>query len=122
MVSMVSESSPLNVMRCTIWYHLYNSKNVKNTHGGVLLLVELQAIACNFTKSHTSPWLFFMFFELYKYYQIAQSITNFIFLPCYFVPLFITKTLTPPYEFLSLTGWLHHSTVSIFFLLSFKCN
>ena len=26
-------------MLCTIWYHLYNIKNVKNTHGGVLLLV-----------------------------------------------------------------------------------
>ena len=31
------------VMRCTIWYHFYNLKNVKNTHGGVLLLVKLQA-------------------------------------------------------------------------------
>ena len=30
-------------MLCTIWYHLYNLKNVKNTHGGVLLLVKLQA-------------------------------------------------------------------------------
>ena len=30
------------VMFCTIWYHLYNFKNVKNTHGGVLLLVKLQ--------------------------------------------------------------------------------
>ena len=30
------------VMRCTIWYHLCNLKNVKNTHGGVLLLVKLQ--------------------------------------------------------------------------------
>ena len=30
------------VMRCTIWYHLHNFKNVKNTHGGVLLLVKLQ--------------------------------------------------------------------------------
>ena len=28
-------------MRCAIWYHLYNLKNVKNTHGGVLLLVKL---------------------------------------------------------------------------------
>ena len=27
-------------MFCTIWYHLYNLKNVKNTHGGVLLLVN----------------------------------------------------------------------------------
>ena len=25
-------------MLCTIWYHLYNLKNVKNTHGEVLLL------------------------------------------------------------------------------------
>ena len=29
------------VMFCAIWYHLYNLKNVKNTHGGVLLLVKL---------------------------------------------------------------------------------
>ena len=28
-------------MLCAIWYHLHNFKNVKNTHGGVLLLVEL---------------------------------------------------------------------------------
>ena len=26
---------------CAIWYHLTNLKNVKNTHGGVLLLVTL---------------------------------------------------------------------------------
>ena len=31
------------VMRCAIWYHLYNLKNVKNTHGGVLLFVKMQA-------------------------------------------------------------------------------
>ena len=30
-------------MFCAIWYHLYNLKNVKNTHGRVLLLVKLQA-------------------------------------------------------------------------------
>ena len=30
------------VMRCEIWYHLYNLENVKNTHGGVLILVKLQ--------------------------------------------------------------------------------
>ena len=34
-----------------IWYYL---KNVKNTHGGVLLLVKLQAKACNVTKSFAS--------------------------------------------------------------------
>ena len=31
------------VMFWKIWYHLYNLQNVKNTHGGVLLLVKLQA-------------------------------------------------------------------------------
>ena len=29
------------VMRCAIRYHLYNLKIIKNTHGGVLLLVKL---------------------------------------------------------------------------------
>ena len=33
----------LYVVRCAIWYHLYNLKNMKNTHGGVLILVKLQA-------------------------------------------------------------------------------
>ena len=56
-------------MRCAIWYHLYNFKNVKNTHGGVLIS------ACNFTKINTPPWLFFTFLKLYKWYQIAQRIT-----------------------------------------------
>ena len=27
-------------MRYTIWYYLYNLKNVENTHGGMLLLVK----------------------------------------------------------------------------------
>ena len=38
----------LFVVRCAIWYHLYNLKNVKNSHGRVLILVKLQAI---FAKS-----------------------------------------------------------------------
>ena len=29
-------------MLCAIWFNLYNLKNVKITHGGVLLLVKLQ--------------------------------------------------------------------------------
>ena len=37
--------SRIYVMRCAIWYHLRNLKNVKNTHGGVLILVKLQAEA-----------------------------------------------------------------------------
>ena len=32
-------------MFCAIWYHLHNFKNLKYTHGGVLLLVKLQALA-----------------------------------------------------------------------------
>ena len=56
------------VERCAIWYHLYNLNNVKNTHGGVLILVKL-------TKINTSPWVFFTFFKLYKCYQIAQRTT-----------------------------------------------
>ena len=45
-------NASIYVMLWAIWYHLYNLKNVKNTHGGVLLLVELQALASNFTKSN----------------------------------------------------------------------
>ena len=60
---------PIYVLLCTIWYHLHNLKNVKKTHGGVLLLV---------TKSNTPPWVFFTFFKLYKCYQIAQHITYMI--------------------------------------------
>ena len=33
------------MIRCAVWYHLYNLKNVKNTHGGVLILVKLQGSA-----------------------------------------------------------------------------
>ena len=51
------------VVRCAISYHFYNLKSVKNTHGGVLLL---QDPACNFTKSNTPLWVFFMFFKLYS--------------------------------------------------------
>ena len=50
---------------------MYNLKNVKNTREGVLLL-----LACNFTKSNTPPWMFFTFLKFYKWYQIAQNITN----------------------------------------------
>ena len=37
---MVTQGSEY-VMRCAIWYHLHNLKNVKNTPGGVLILVKL---------------------------------------------------------------------------------
>ena len=51
-------------MRCAIWYRFYNLKNVRNTHGGVPLLVKLQDSACHFTKSNTHPWVFFHVFKI----------------------------------------------------------
>ena len=56
------------VVRCAIWYHLHKLKNVKNTRGGVLILVNLQAttppgvFSCflnctNGTKSRNAPEL-----------------------------------------------------------------
>ena len=57
-------SSLAYVLHCTIWYDLYNLKNMKNTDGGFWLLT------CNFTKSSTTPWVFFMFF------LIVQMVPN----------------------------------------------
>ena len=47
--------------------------NVKNTHGVVLFLLKKQVSDCKFTKSTTPPWVFFMFFKLYKCYQIRNA-------------------------------------------------
>ena len=63
-------------MRCAIWYQLYNSESVKNTHGVVTFSkVAVFRLQLNFTKSNTSPWAFFAFLRLYEWYQIAQRIT-----------------------------------------------
>ena len=64
------------VMLCAICYCLYSLKSVKNTYGGVLLLAKLLALTCNFTKSSSSPWMFFAFFKLYKWYQIVQNVSG----------------------------------------------
>ena len=48
-------------MRCAIYYHLHNLKNVKNTHGGLLLLVKLQAKSLQLYLNNTPPWVFFTF-------------------------------------------------------------
>ena len=48
-------------MLCAIWYHLYNLKNVENTHGGVLPLVKLQDLACKFAKSDSAMDVFRVF-------------------------------------------------------------
>ena len=43
----------LYAMRCSIWHHLHNLKNMTNTHGEVLFLVKLKTKACNYAKSNT---------------------------------------------------------------------
>ena len=54
-------------MLCTIWYHLCNLKNLKNTHRGALLFVVTLIHGCCSR-----------FFKPYKWYQIAQRITYFV--------------------------------------------
>ena len=34
-------------------------------------IANFSTSACNFTKTNTSPWVFFTFFKMYKWYQIA---------------------------------------------------
>ena len=69
------------MVRSVILYNFYNLNNVKNTHGGVLLLVKLQAKAmleasCRLIQKVTLlHGCFSRFFKLYKWYQTAQSIT-----------------------------------------------
>ena len=90
------------VMPCSLWYHLFNSKNVKSTHRGVILLVKLQAEACNFTKSITPLWVLFTYFELNKWYQtrkafhipVVKKLHQVLFQPCcYEIFFFATKML-----------------------------
>ena len=41
----------------------------------MLLLVNLQAPVCDFTKTNTLPCVSSTFLKLYKRYQIAQSVS-----------------------------------------------
>ena len=82
---------------------------MKNTHGGVLLLVKLQAEAYNLTKSNIPPWMYFTFLKLYKRYQIAQSITY-----------FYQNILKIIWE--RIRVWLGPSVISFNLYISFLCN
>ena len=84
-----------------------NLKNVKNTHGGALLLVKLQASACNFIKSNVPPWVFFTFFKWYKWYQIVQSMTYVLQSWFFYLILLSTKWFIPG-------GSLSSSVTSLF--------
>ena len=57
------------MMLCATWYHFYDFKNVKNTHGGMLLLVKLQTEARNFTKTNTPLWVS-------HFFKIVQMLPN----------------------------------------------
>lgn len=54
-------------MRCVLWYHSCNFKNVKKRLG-LLLLVMLQ------TKGNTPPQMFFTISKLYKLLQLPISL------------------------------------------------
>ena len=65
-------TSHLFVVRCAIWEHLHNLKNVKNTHWRSVNFSKVAGLVCNFTKINTPRWVLFTFFKLYKCSQIAQ--------------------------------------------------
>lgn len=44
------------VLLRSIRYYLSNFENLKNTYGGVLFLVMLEAVVYNFMKSIIPPW------------------------------------------------------------------
>ena len=79
---------------CTIWYHLYNFKNVKNTHGSVLPLVKLEASACNFAISNTPPWVFSRSFNCSNGIKLRKASHIFIksttFISCCFNQFYIS--------------------------------
>ena len=52
----------MKYLSCFARFGTISLKNVKNTHGGLILLVKLQDEACNF-KSVTALWVFFTFFR-----------------------------------------------------------
>ena len=65
-------------MPCAIWYHLYDLKNVRNTHGGVLILVKLQASGFNCrngTKSRNEPHLLSVNSKTEERYFLTMYIT-----------------------------------------------
>ena len=46
---------------------------------GLIEKQQNESEACNFIKSNPHPWVFFTFFILYRWYQIAQRITYSLF-------------------------------------------
>ena len=59
-------------------------------NGEVFLLLTLQTLACNFTKINTPSSVFFTFFKLCKWYQIAERIRYDLYC-CVLLPIFKQK-------------------------------
>ena len=65
-------------MRCAIWYHLLNSKNVENYRGGVLLWVKLPEVSVFHVcfKNCTKAWNFFLSNSLHWCFPRFLNSTN----------------------------------------------
>ena len=119
-------------MFCTIWYRLYNFKNVKNTHGGMSLLVKLHAyITHGNIKEVMSTQIFLyiltIFWSLVEsigvskwkkiYWQKKRWYSYVIIFPC------ITKSNNPRwvfFTFLNCTNGIKSSNASNIFKLTYK--
>ena len=71
------------LMLCAIWYHFCNFKQCEKHPWRSVTFIKV-AGDCNTPKWNTPPWVFFTFFKLYKWYQIAQTVS-------YIQLLFITS-------------------------------
>ena len=60
-------------MFCPIWYHLYNAKNIKSTHAGILLLVKLQASATHHIYSISFSFAVFLHWSFLLYFKILGA-------------------------------------------------
>ena len=69
-LSMMHDTFTYDALRDLVLFVQFKKR--ENTHRWMLLLVKLQAKACNFTKSNILPRVFFKYFKLYKWYQIVS--------------------------------------------------
>ena len=68
--------APLYMMLCAIWYQSHNLKKCEKHTWRSVTFCKVIGFSLHFTKSNTPLWVFFTFFILYKWYQIAQSVSQ----------------------------------------------
>ena len=82
----------LVAMLYAIWYHLFNLKNEKKTHGGVILLVKLQASHYPTKDSRIGPFVIGKTLKFYKFHRsfpLTLAIFSFLFiLLCFYLFFF----------------------------------